>query len=81
METDEIDGEAMHDFEAIAYIEHVSDNNENLFETTLNSYGSKLEGGYNIELYIYDLILGYEVSRYRIISGCVNLYHHWIVWY
>ena len=50
----------------------MSDNIEKIFETTLNNYGSPLEGGYNSEVHTYGLLVGDEVSKYSMIFGCAN---------
>ena len=44
--TTEINGEVTHTFSARTYIKNVNENIDNLFDTTLNNYGSPLKGGY-----------------------------------
>ena len=53
----------------------MSDNIENIFETTLNNCGSPVEGGHHLEVDTYDVLLVNEVSMYRMLIGCVN----WLV--
>ena len=72
MGTTEINGEVTHDFLDRTYIKNVIENIERTFDTTLENYGSSLERGYHLEVEIYDIIVGGEVSRYRIIIGCAN---------
>ena len=54
------------------YIKNVIENIERTFDTTLENNGSSLERRYHLEVEIYDIIVGGEVSRYRIIIVCAN---------
>ena len=45
---------------------------EKLYETRLKNYGSPLEGGYHPELDKSDLLVGDEVSHYRMLLGSAN---------
>ena len=45
--TDKIHGEATYAFENHTCIKHISENIENIFETTINNFGSPLEGSYH----------------------------------
>ena len=41
----------------------MSENIDKIYETTLQNYGSPLEGVYNSEVEKYDILVGYEISR------------------
>ena len=50
----------------------IIDNIKNIFETTVKNCGLPLERVYHIELDTYDLLIGDEVTMYRMIIGCAN---------
>ena len=59
--TNKLYGEATHVFSDHTYIKNVGENIYIIFNTTLNIYGSPLEGWYNPEIDSSNLLLGDEV--------------------
>ena len=57
---------------AKTYIKNIVDKIERLFEITLKSYHSPLEGGYHPELDNTPLLEEEEISKYRMLTGSLN---------
>ena len=57
------------------YIKNVCDKIETLYETTLRNYGSPLPDGYHPEIDTSPLLVGDEVSKYRMLIGSL----HWVI--
>ena len=57
---------------AKTYIKNVCDKIDTLYETTLRNYGSPLPDGYHPEIDTSPLLVGDEVSKYRMLIGSLN---------
>jgi len=57
---------------AKTYIKNIVDKIERLFDTTLKSYHSPLEGGYHPEIDTSELLDSDKVSQYRMLTGSLN---------
>ena len=54
------------------YTKNVCDKIETIFETNIINYGSTLIGGYHTELETSQLFFGGDISKYRMLIGCLN---------
>ena len=73
--TAKIDDKATYALEDFTYIKNMSDNIKNILDATIKNYESTGEEGYYLKVDPYYLLVGYDVSRYRIIMG----YDSWVV--
>ena len=57
---------------AKTYIKNVCDKIEKLYETSLRNHGSPLPDGYHPEIDTLPLLVGSEVTKYRMLIGSLN---------
>ena len=60
-------GKMHYETSATTYIKNVCDKIEKLFETTLRNHGSPMVDGYHTEVDTSPLLVGDEISKYRML--------------